>query len=88
MLTRKIRIEEDLVDLLFNSAEKRLANTLLLIARYGEEQASHRTLPTVSQTSLAETIGTTRARVNAFMTKCRKLGLNRHDGGPALSNQN
>jgi CRP/FNR family cyclic AMP-dependent transcriptional regulator len=80
MLSRNIRIEEDLIDLLFNDAEKRLARTLLLMARYGEEQASHRILPRVSQTILAETIGTTRSRVNAFMTKFRKLGYIDYNG--------
>jgi CRP/FNR family cyclic AMP-dependent transcriptional regulator len=80
MLTRNVRIEEDLIDLLFNDAEKRLARTLLLMARYGEEQASHRTLPRVSQTILAEMIGTTRSRVNAFMTKFRKLGFIDYNG--------
>jgi CRP/FNR family cyclic AMP-dependent transcriptional regulator len=80
MLTRNVRIEEDLIDLLFNDAEKRLARTLLLMARYGEEQATHRTLPRVSQTILAEMIGTTRSRVNAFMTKFRKLGFIEYNG--------
>jgi CRP/FNR family cyclic AMP-dependent transcriptional regulator len=80
MLSRNVRIEEDLIDLLFNDAEKRLARTLLLMARYGEEQASHRTLPRVSQTILAEMIGTTRSRVNAFMTKFRKLGFIDYNG--------
>ena len=80
MLTRNVRIEEDLIDLLFNDAEKRLARTLLLMARYGEEQASHRALPRVSQTILAEMIGTTRSRVNAFMTKFRKLGFIDYNG--------
>jgi CRP/FNR family cyclic AMP-dependent transcriptional regulator len=80
MLTRNARIEEDLIDLLFNDAEKRLARTLLLMARYGDEQAFHRTLPRVSQTILAEMIGTTRSRVNAFMTKFRKLGFIDYNG--------
>jgi CRP-like cAMP-binding protein len=80
MLTRNVRIEEDLVDLLFNDAEKRLARTLLLMARYGEEQTTHRALPRVSQTILAEMIGTTRSRVNAFMTKFRKLGFIDYNG--------
>ena len=80
MLTRNVRIEEDLIDLLFNDAEKRLARTLLLMARYGEAQASHRALPRVSQTILAEMIGTTRSRVNAFMTKFRKLGFIDYNG--------
>jgi CRP/FNR family cyclic AMP-dependent transcriptional regulator len=79
-LTRNARTEEDVIDLLFNDVEKRLARTLLLMARYGEDQASHRTLPRVSQRILAETIGTTRSRVNAFMTKFRKLGFIDYNG--------
>ena len=75
MLTRNIRIEEDLIDQLFNSSEKRLARTLLLLARYGEPEASHRALPRVSQELLAEMVGTTRSRVNFFMNKFRKLGF-------------
>src|SRR5207302_10659548 len=74
MLTRNIRIEEDLIDQLFNSSEKRLARTLLLLARYGEPEASHRTVPKISQETLAEMVGTTRSRVNFFMNKFRKLG--------------
>jgi CRP/FNR family transcriptional regulator, cyclic AMP receptor protein len=75
MLTRNIRIEEDLVDQLFNSTEKRLARTLMLLARYGEREASHRALPKLSQETLAEMVGTTRSRVNFFMNKFRKLGF-------------
>jgi CRP-like cAMP-binding protein len=75
MLTRNIRIEEDLIDQLFNSTEKRLARTLLLLSRYGEPEASHRALPKVSQEVLAEMVGTTRSRVNFFMNKFRKLGF-------------
>ena len=74
MLTRNIRIEEDLIDQLFNSSEKRLARTLMLLARYGESDASHRTLPRVSQETLAEMVGTTRSRVN-FMNKFPRLGF-------------
>jgi CRP/FNR family cyclic AMP-dependent transcriptional regulator len=81
MLTRNIRIEEDLVDQLFNSSEKRLARTLLLLARYGEPEASHRTIPKVSQELLAEMVGTTRSRVNFFMNKFRKLGFIDYNGG-------
>jgi Crp-like helix-turn-helix protein len=81
MLTRNIRIEEDLVDQLFNSSEKRLARTLLLLARYGEPEASHRTLPRVSQETLAEMVGTTRSRVNFFLNKFRKLGFIEYNGG-------
>jgi CRP/FNR family transcriptional regulator, cyclic AMP receptor protein len=81
MLTRNIRIEEDLIDQLFNSSEKRLARTLLLLARYGEPGASHRALPRVSQEMLAEMVGTTRSRVNFFMNKFRKLGFIEYNGG-------
>jgi len=81
MLTRNIRIEEDLIDQLFNSSEKRLARTLLLLARYGEAEAAHRTLPKVSQETLAEMVGTTRSRVNFFMNKFRKLGFIEYNGG-------
>jgi len=86
MLTRNIRIEEDLIDQLFNSSEKRLARTLLLLARYGEPQASHRTLPRVSQETLAEMIGTTRSRVNFFMNKFRRLGFIEYNGGLKVNN--
>ena len=81
MLTRNIRIEEDLIDQLFNSSEKRLARTLLLLARYGQPEASHRMLPRVSQETLAEMVGTTRSRVNFFMNKFRKLGFIEYNGG-------
>ena len=77
MLTRNIRIEEERIDQLFNSSEKRLARTLLLLARYGEPEASHRALPKVSQETLAEMVGTTRSRVNYFMNRFRKLGIHR-----------
>ena len=86
MLTRNIRIEEDLVDQLFNSSEKRLARTLLLLARYGEPEASHRTLPRLSQETLAEMVGTTRSRVNFFMNKFRKLGFIEYNGGLKINN--
>jgi CRP-like cAMP-binding protein len=86
MLTRNIRIEEDLIDQLFNSSEKRLARTLLLLARYGEPNASHRTLPRVSQETLAEMVGTTRSRVNFFMNKFRKLGFIEYNGGLKVHN--
>src|SRR5437870_9306089 len=81
MLARNIRIEEDLVDQLFNSSEKRLARTLLLLARYGKEDQPHGLLPKVSQETLAEMIGTTRSRVNVFMNKFRKLGFIKYNGG-------
>ena len=86
MLTRNIRIEEDLIDQLFNSSEKRLARTLLLLARYGQPEASHRNLPRVSQETLAEMVGTTRSRVNFFMNKFRKLGFIEYNGGLKINN--
>jgi CRP-like cAMP-binding protein len=86
MLTRNIRIEEDLIDQLFNSSEKRLARTLLLLARYGEPESSHRKLPRVSQETLAEMVGTTRSRVNFFMNKFRKLGFIEYNGGLKINN--
>jgi CRP/FNR family cyclic AMP-dependent transcriptional regulator len=81
MLSRNIRIEEDLVDQLFNSSEKRLARTLLLLARYGKEDKPQGILPKLSQEVLAEMIGTTRSRVNFFMNKFRKLGFIEYNGG-------
>jgi CRP-like cAMP-binding protein len=81
MLARNIRIEEDLVDHLFNSSEKRLARTLLLVARYGKQDTPARVLPKLSQEVLAEMIGTTRSRVNFFMNKFRKLGFIEYNGG-------
>src|SRR6202047_4628175 len=81
MLSRNIRIEEDLVDQLFNSSEKRLARTLLLLARYGRDDQPHGLVPKVSQETLAEMIGTTRSRVNFFMNKFRKLGFIKYNGG-------
>ena len=81
VLTRNIRIEQDLVDQLFNSSEKRLARTLLLLARYGKQDQSQKMLPKVSQEMLAEMVGTTRSRVNFFMNKFRKLGFIKYNGG-------
>jgi CRP/FNR family cyclic AMP-dependent transcriptional regulator len=81
MLSRNIRIEEDLVDQLFNSTEKRLARTLLLLARYGKDDRPQRVLPKISQETLAETIGTSRSRVNLFMNKFKKLGFIKYNGG-------
>jgi CRP/FNR family cyclic AMP-dependent transcriptional regulator len=75
MLSRNIRVEEDLIDQLFNSTEKRLARALLLLARYGKKDEPQRILPKVSQETLAEMIGTTRSRVNLFMNKFKKLGF-------------
>jgi len=80
MLARNIRIEEDLIDQLFNSSEKRLARTLLLLARYGKDDSPHAVLPTISQETLAEMVGTTRSRVNFFMNKFRKLGFIKYNG--------
>ena len=85
MLTRNIRIEEDLIDQLFNSSEKRLARTLLLLARYGTENQPHGLLPKVSQEMLAEMVGTTRSRVNFFMNKFRKLGFIKYNGGVEIN---
>jgi CRP/FNR family transcriptional regulator, cyclic AMP receptor protein len=80
MLAHNIRVEEDLVDQLFNSSEKRLARTLLLLARYGKQDQPIRILPKVSQETLASMIGTTRSRVNFFMNKFRKLGFIEYNG--------
>ena len=79
ILKRNIRMEEDLIDQLFNSTEKRLARTLLLLAQYGMSDGTHRALPKVSQEILAEMVGTTRTRVNFFMNKFRKLGFIEYD---------
>jgi CRP/FNR family cyclic AMP-dependent transcriptional regulator len=80
ILARNIRVEADLVDQLFNSTEKRLARTLLLLARYGKEGQPERVLQKVSQETLAEMIGTTRTRVNLFMNKFKKLGFIEYNG--------
>jgi CRP/FNR family cyclic AMP-dependent transcriptional regulator len=81
VLSRNIRIEEDLVDQLFNSSEKRLARTLLLLARHGMVEQHQVRLPKVSQETLAEMIGATRSRVNFFMNKFKKLGLIKYNRG-------
>src|SRR5713226_7470837 len=86
ILSRNIRIEEDLIDQLFNSSEKRLARTLLLLARYGKESQPQKMLPKVSQEMLAEMIGTTRTRVNFFMNKFRKPGFIHYNGGLEVHN--
>jgi len=86
MLARNIRVEEDLVDQLFNSSEKRLARTLLLLARYGGSDQPQKVLPKVSQEMLAEMIGTTRPRVNFFMNKFRKLGFIKYNGEIRVNN--
>ena len=80
MLTRNIRIEEDLVDQLLNSSEKRLARTLLLLARYGQPHKPMRVVPRISQETLAEMVGTTRSRVNFFLNKFKKMGFIEYDG--------
>jgi CRP-like cAMP-binding protein len=80
MLTRNIRIEQDLIDQLFNSSEKRLARTLLLLARYDKERKPLRTVPAISQDTLADIVGTTRSRVNFFLNKFKKLGFIEYTG--------
>jgi CRP/FNR family cyclic AMP-dependent transcriptional regulator len=80
MLARNSRVEADLVDQLFNSTEKRLARTLLLLARYGKEDEPEKVLQKISQETIAEMIGTTRSRVNFFMNKFRKLGFIEYNG--------
>jgi CRP-like cAMP-binding protein len=86
LLIRNIRTEEDLIDQLFNSAEKRLARTLLLLAHYGGENVPQRVIPKISQETLAEMVGTTRSRVNFFMNRFRKLGFITVDGGLTINN--
>ena len=86
MLKRNVRIEEDLVDQLFNSSEKRLARALLLIARYGNNEKPQKIVAKVSQATLAEMIGTTRSRVSFFMNKFRKLGFIEYNGGLKINN--
>jgi len=80
MLSHNIRVEEDLIDQLFNSSEKRLARALLLLARYGKQEQPDRILPKVSQETLASMVGTTRSRVNFFMNKFRRLGFIEYNG--------
>ncbi len=80
LLTRNSRIEEDLIDQLFNSSEKRLARLLLLLANFGKEASPQRIQPNISQSTLAEMIGTTRSRVSFFMNKFRKLGFISYNG--------
>jgi len=81
LLARNIRYEEDLVDQLFNSSEKRLARVLLLLANFGKEGVPQSVLPEISQATLAEMVGTTRSRVNFFMNRFRKLGFIHYNGG-------
>ena len=80
MLTRNVRIQEDLVDQLFNSSEKRLARILLLMAQFGKEGTPLEVIPKISQETLAEMIGTTRSRVSFFMNRFKKMGLIHHNG--------
>jgi CRP/FNR family transcriptional regulator, cyclic AMP receptor protein len=88
MLSRNIRIEDDLIDQLFNSSEKRLARTLLLLARYGKQDTPARLVPKISQQTLAEMIGTTRSRVNFFLNKFKKLGFIEYNGEVPLKINN
>jgi CRP-like cAMP-binding protein len=81
LLSRNVRIEEDLVDQLFNSSEKRLARTLLLLAHFGKESRPETVVPKLSQETLAAMVGTTRSRVSYFMNRFRKLGFIHYDGG-------
>jgi len=80
MLGRNLRVEADLVDHLFNSSEKRLARTLLLLARYGDQEGPQQRIPKISQETLAEMVGTTRSRVNFFLNKFRDLGFLEYNG--------
>jgi CRP/FNR family cyclic AMP-dependent transcriptional regulator len=80
LLAKNARVEADLVDQLFNSSEKRLARTLLLLARYGAPEGTDRIVPRISQVVLAEMVGTTRSRINFFMNKFRKLGFIEYNG--------
>jgi CRP/FNR family transcriptional regulator, cyclic AMP receptor protein len=86
MLSRNVRVEADLIDQLFNSSEKRLARTLLLLARFGKESKPEKVLPKISQEMLAEMIGTTRSRVNFFMNKFRRLGFIQYNGEIHVNN--
>jgi len=85
MLARNIRVEQDLIDQLFNSSEKRLARTLLLLARYGKHDDPVRAIPPISQETLAEMVGTTRSRVNFFMKKFERLGFIDYHAGPKVN---
>jgi CRP/FNR family transcriptional regulator, cyclic AMP receptor protein len=86
MLVRNIQIEENLIDQLFNSSEKRLARTLLLLARYGKHDKPVRAVPPISQETLAEMVGTTRSRVNFFMKKFQRLGFIDYTDGLKVNN--
>jgi CRP/FNR family cyclic AMP-dependent transcriptional regulator len=83
MLSRNVRTEQDLIDQLFNSSEKRLARALLLLARYGKQDKPKQMVPTISQETLSEMIGTTRSRVNFFMNKFKRLGFIEYNGNLA-----
>ena len=80
MVSRNVRIEQDLIDQLFNSSEKRLARALLLLARYGKQDKPKQVVPQISQETLSEMVGTTRSRVNFFMNKFKRLGFIEYDG--------
>ena len=84
LLSRNIRFEEDLIDQLFNSSEKRLARILLLLAHFGKDGKPEVTIPKISQETLAEMVGTTRSRVSFFMNRFRKLGFIDYQAGDAL----
>jgi CRP-like cAMP-binding protein len=86
LLTRNARVEEDLVDQLFNSSEKRLARLLLLMANFGKEGRPEKVITKISQETLAEMIGTTRSRVSTFMNKFRKLGFVEYNGELTVHN--
>jgi CRP/FNR family transcriptional regulator, cyclic AMP receptor protein len=86
MLARNIRIEEDLIDHLFNSSQKRLARTLLLLAQFGKQDSPVRAVPKISQETLAEMVGTTRSRVNFFMKKFQRLGFIDYTDGLKVNN--
>jgi CRP/FNR family transcriptional regulator, cyclic AMP receptor protein len=88
LLARNIRIEEDLIDQLFNSSEKRLARTLLLLARYGKQDKPVRAVPRITQETLAERVGTTRARVSFLLDKFKTLGFIEYDGEHLLTVNN
>ena len=80
MLSRNVRIEQDLIDQLFNSSERRLARTLLLLARYGKQEKPRQVVPKISQETLSKMVGTTRSRVNFFMNKFKRLGFVEYNG--------
>ena len=87
MLSRNVRTEQDLIDQLFNSSEKRLARALLLLARYGKQDKPRQVVPTISQETLSEMVGTTRSRVNFFMNKFKRLGFIQYNGDLAAGIQ-